>query len=245
MFDFENISGYKENNRLEVKRSESALPRSLWETYSAFSNSLGGVILLGVAEKPDKTFDFVGVQNADKITQDFWNGVNNKQLVNTNILSDRNVQTIEIKGKRIISIEVPRASRQNKPVYMGNNPFTGSFEKAPQKITISNPGSMRLSIDEAISGGISDPRSFDVSANSNEGYVYGDKDNMGGDIGGDISQKQIIIDFLLENKSGRSSDFMRLLNLRSQRVRNILNQLMGEGILVAEGKNKGRVYKLK
>lgn len=82
---------------LECKRASKGLPASLWETYSAFANTYGGTILLGVVEhmdEPDKSkrFEIVGVDDADKIRKNLWDIVNNKEKVNVNLLKDDDVQ---------------------------------------------------------------------------------------------------------------------------------------------------------
>ncbi len=33
---------------LECKRAKSEVPKSVWKTYSAFANTIGGVIMLGI-----------------------------------------------------------------------------------------------------------------------------------------------------------------------------------------------------
>ena len=129
MLDLSQLSKYKENNRIEAKKAQGGLPRSIWETYSAFANTFGGYILLGVVENADKSFSSVPLSSPEKIVSDFWNSVNNHSVVNVNILSDRNVQIVESGGNRIVIIEVPRADRHDKPVYIGTNPFAGSYRR--------------------------------------------------------------------------------------------------------------------
>ena len=125
--DFENLQTYRENNRLELKSALGGLPQSLWETYSAFANTSGGIILLGVEESSDKTIKTLSLPNPEKLVHEFWNTVNNRQKVNANILSNKHVRIAEVAGNRIVVIEVPQANRRDKPIYIGVNPFTGSY----------------------------------------------------------------------------------------------------------------------
>lgn len=129
MIDFNKINSYKENNRLEVKKAAGGLPQSIWETYSAFANTNGGVILLGVEENSDKTLNIVGVSNPEKLISDFWNTVNNLQKISFNILFDRHIKIEEIDGKKIIAIEVPRADRALKPIYLNQKPFIETYRR--------------------------------------------------------------------------------------------------------------------
>ena len=48
VFDLSKFDEYREDNRREVKKAGEGLPISLWDTYSAFANCYGGVIILGV-----------------------------------------------------------------------------------------------------------------------------------------------------------------------------------------------------
>lgn len=50
-FSLDKIAFYREGNHLEVKSARGGLPHSLWESYSAFANSEGGIIVLGISER--------------------------------------------------------------------------------------------------------------------------------------------------------------------------------------------------
>jgi len=129
MIDFDKLGSYKENNKLEAKKAVGGLPQSIWQTYSAFANTDGGLILLGVDENPDKTLNIVGLPNPERQISDFWNTVNNPQKVNFNILFDRHVRIAEIDGKKIVVIEVPRADRTLKPIYLNEKPYNETYRR--------------------------------------------------------------------------------------------------------------------
>ncbi|MBP5283662.1 MAG: ATP-binding protein [Treponema sp.] len=67
-----------ENATVEYKLAAGGLPKSLWETYSSFANSFGGIIVLGVKEAKGK-FCVQGVENQSALLKDFWNTVNNTE----------------------------------------------------------------------------------------------------------------------------------------------------------------------
>ncbi len=128
-FSLERLATYKENRGLEVKSGRGGLPSSLWETYSAFANSEGGVIVLGVNEKEHGRLVVEGLPDAYKTIKDFWNMVNNRQKVSSNILTDRMAYVDQVEGKDVIVIHVPRAERTSRPVYVGADPRTGTYRR--------------------------------------------------------------------------------------------------------------------
>ena len=91
MIDLQKLENYRENNRIEAKKALGGLPQSIWETYSAFANTLGGIILLGVKEDPDRFLQAVDLPDPDKLIKDFWDTINNSNKVSVNILSSKNV----------------------------------------------------------------------------------------------------------------------------------------------------------
>ena len=131
LFDISQFDEYKEDNRREVKRANGGLPVSLWDTYSAFANCYGGVIILGVKEEKDGSWRTTGLQNESKLRKDFWDTINNRKKVNINLLSDNDVETYTIGENKdvIMVIYVPMAKREQKPVYINDDIFGGTFRR--------------------------------------------------------------------------------------------------------------------
>ena len=81
--DIHNLLAAGERVTLECKKAQSSLPNSMWDTYSAFANTYGGTILLGVYEDTKekdmtKRFTITGVEDAAKIRIDIWNTINSR-----------------------------------------------------------------------------------------------------------------------------------------------------------------------
>ncbi|MCG9624210.1 putative DNA binding domain-containing protein [Vibrio mediterranei] len=124
------IADLKESSDIECKRAKSAAPKDMWSTYSAFANTYGGTIFLGITENDDGTFEVTGVNDADKIKKDIFNNLSNPQCVSVNLFEgdpDKFVQELNANGKTIIRVTVPRANRKQKPVFIKNNPKTGTY----------------------------------------------------------------------------------------------------------------------
>lgn len=86
MLDLENLQNYRENSRIEAKEALGGLPESIWETYSAFANTDGGVILLGVEELEDKSLHALELLDPQWLIEDLWAGLNDPKTVSANIL---------------------------------------------------------------------------------------------------------------------------------------------------------------
>ena len=130
-FNISHFDEYREDNRREVKKANGGLPNSLWDTYSAFANCYGGVIILGVKEEEDGSWRTTGLKNAAKLRKDFWDTINNPKKVNLNLLSDDDIQTYTIGADKnvVMVIHVPMAKREQKPVYINNDIFNGTFRR--------------------------------------------------------------------------------------------------------------------
>jgi ATP-dependent DNA helicase RecG len=126
---FSDLSAF-EGTDVEYKAAKGGLPHDLWSTYSAFANTDGGTIYLGITQR-EHALDVHGVDNAEKLIADFWNTVNNRSKVNCNLLRNQDVELLAVEGSshKVIAIHVPRADRQQRPVFVGPDPRTGTFRR--------------------------------------------------------------------------------------------------------------------
>ncbi len=103
----------------EVKAAKSELPKTVWETVSAFSNTSGGWIVLGVNQS-GKAFEIQGVGNIEKLEQDFLNTLRSEKFNQRLTVTSK---SYDIEDKKLQAFYVPEV--EMKPVYY-NNP-TNTF----------------------------------------------------------------------------------------------------------------------
>jgi len=158
------------------KNGKGGLPgKTIWETYSAFANTNGGTILLGVKETKDHNFEIYGIENTQKVLDEFWTSLENRQTISKNIIKEKDVQIITIEDKDIIQIYVPRASREDKPIYRTSNPLEGTYQRLHSSDVLCSKDTIKRMLSEQIESSRDDKllnnyNMEDISIDSLRGY---------------------------------------------------------------------------
>ncbi len=136
-YDYSTIQDYvsrllkdRETAEVEFKSAKGGFPSNFWSTYSAFANTHGGTIILGVKEHDDLfTLNGLTEQEVDKLQKDFWSGVHNKNTVNACLLNNNDVQVAKIEEQYVLLFYVPQAAREQRPVHCTRDAFGGTYRR--------------------------------------------------------------------------------------------------------------------
>lgn len=107
-------------NDFEVKEASGGLPKSIWETVSAFSNTAGGWIVLGAKEKKTgegSEFIVSGVPNPEQMEQDIVTTLRSRTKFNAPILCK--ALRYNIDEKCVLVFEIPLSP--HRPVAIKSN----------------------------------------------------------------------------------------------------------------------------
>ncbi len=129
--DEKDLQALSESEELEFKLAQGKdgrgkLPDDFWPTYSAMANTRGGYVVLGVKEKRG-SLTVVGIQDINTVQKQLFDIANNKAKVNINLLTNEDVKQINIDNKLLLVIRIPSAKRENKPVYLNNQPMKETY----------------------------------------------------------------------------------------------------------------------
>ena len=119
----------REDRECEFKSGKGGIPGSLWETYSAMANTDGGNIVIGIKETSDGRFEVQGIDDPLKLEKDFWNTINNRGKVSINLLKNTDAQFHTLGEKVLFVVNVPQAYRRQRPVFLEQNPLTGTYRR--------------------------------------------------------------------------------------------------------------------
>lgn len=118
-----------EGQRVEFKAAQGGIPQDMWETISAFANSRGGWIVLGIRESGG-TFVYEGVDNAEAKLKQIHDLLRNPEKVSRAVCGDDDVRVVHAAGvvdRPVIVVHVPEQPRRQRPVYVNNNPKLGTY----------------------------------------------------------------------------------------------------------------------
>ncbi|MBQ8293330.1 MAG: putative DNA binding domain-containing protein [Bacilli bacterium] len=115
------ISLKTETNNIEFKKSKDGIPENLYDTFSSFSNTSGGIIIFGVDEK--NNYEICGISNPDILQ---------KKIAEQSLMMEPKIRPIiticEYQGKIIASAEIPELDVFSKPCYYsGKGKMKGSY----------------------------------------------------------------------------------------------------------------------
>jgi ATP-dependent DNA helicase RecG len=134
------------------------VPSEFWPSYSSMANTDGGLIVLGVKERTDGSLDLLGLTEVDRVRSDLWNMLNNRQKISANLLREADVQVLREDGKALLLVQVPRATRQQRPVYVGRHPLEGTYRRNHSGDYLAQPDEVRRMLAEAEGEGAADSR---------------------------------------------------------------------------------------
>ncbi|MGA9364589.1 MAG: RNA-binding domain-containing protein [Bacteroidota bacterium] len=113
----------KEQLDLEFKECRDALSHSVWETVSAFANTQGGWLLLGVNNEGVP----LGVRNPERRVQELFDLGRNRNKISAEAWRETDISIEPLNDLRLIVVRVPAVPRTKRPVYINGNPMTGTF----------------------------------------------------------------------------------------------------------------------
>ncbi len=104
---------WHEGAKLEFKRASEKVPEDMWETYSAFGNGEGGIILLGVEDSGKIT----GVTNASQLQKSLEEQLNWESKCSINLCTgSKSIVSVTLDDKKVLAMRVPPAPQTERPV---------------------------------------------------------------------------------------------------------------------------------
>lgn len=105
----------------EIKAARGGIPNAIWETVSAFANTRGGWLILGVSEQTDPP-SIIGVADPVGMVRQLHEQMRNRAKISEPICGALDIQVLEAGEHRVVAVRVPAANRRQRPVSTRGNP---------------------------------------------------------------------------------------------------------------------------
>ncbi|RYQ03338.1 transcriptional regulator [Bifidobacterium pseudolongum subsp. globosum] len=124
----------------EAKSCATTLSKSVWESVSAFANTDGGTLLLGVDE--NKNFTVPPQFDADKTINQFVDGMGDGSKDGAKVVSPPpySIHRDTLDGAQMVSVQVHENDAAHKPCYVKSKSVsTGSYKRQDDKDILLSP----------------------------------------------------------------------------------------------------------
>lgn len=234
-------------NDFEVKEASGGLPKSMWETVSAFSNTEGGWIVLGVKEKKtgeDSVFIVNGVPNPEQMEQDIITTLRSRTKFNAPVSCK--VMRYNIDGKDILAFEIPLSPHRPVAVKSTGEVYirTGSGDTLATDLEIDaivRDASFGSKSELEVPGSNFNDINLDSIASTTN-----DSRNVGGNCENNCenSDANKVLSLIKELPSITQPKIAEATGFSQRKVNMIISALRKEGILIRIGKTKGGHWKI-
>ena len=144
------LLGIGECEEIEFKSAKGGFAKEIWPTYSAFANTHGGVIVLGVKEENDGLrLSGLTREEPEQCKDKLWSQVRNKEVISLCLLSNEDVQIIDVDGSFVLTVRVPQATRIQRPVYWKRIPDDGTYRRNATGDFLCTPAEVRRMMADA------------------------------------------------------------------------------------------------
>lgn len=147
ILELDSLGSIAEGVNLECKLAQGRdgrgeLPRDFWPTYSAFANTRGGVVLLGVREH-DGRFSVAGIPEPERLRRALLASLQDPLKVSVNLLDERDVQIVRIDGKKLLRVSIPEAPTALKPVFINGSVWNNTYRRVDSSDLRLTPDEVR------------------------------------------------------------------------------------------------------
>lgn len=119
-----------DDGKFEAKSCESSLGSSVWESVSAFANTSGGVLLLGVSEKDG--FRPIDGFDANRTVSQFMQGMGDGGMQGTRLTNppEYEISRCEAEGRPFLMVDIRENPVGQKPCYVtAKGPCAGGYRR--------------------------------------------------------------------------------------------------------------------